>query len=321
MNIVFKSILKDEFASFMELIKLSVVDWKAFNSTLSNVDSFLHVEGLLEKKIEALQIKRWFDGQKVSLSTKKSRLSHIRRFSSYLSTLGIKTSLPELPRKTTEFKPYVFSADEMTQIFEIADDYMLTSPNSKIAAEFPVALRIFYGCGLRMGEVISLIWDDINLTDGVITIKEAKNKKQRLVPMSDELTRILSLYRRLPFFNSQDRGFIFRNNEGRRRSEGAYWNIFNSILCELGIKNPQTIKHSSRGPCIHSLRHTFTFHSLLKAEAEGRGFMETVPFLSTYLGHEGLMETDKYLKVRYELYTKAHSVITDYTKDVFPQEV
>jgi len=61
-------------------------------------------------------------------------------------------------------------------------------------------------------------------------------------------------------------------------------------------------------------------HSLLKAESEGRGFMETVPFLSTYLGHDGLMHTDKYLKARHELYTEAHAAIADYTGDVFPQE-
>ena len=48
--------------------------------------------------------------------------------------------------------------------------------------------------------------------------------------------------------------------------------------------------------------------------------METVPFLSTYLGHEGLMRTDTYLKARHELYTKSHAVIADYTRDVFPQE-
>jgi len=49
--------------------------------------------------------------------------------------------------------------------------------------------------------------------------------------------------------------------------------------------------------------------------------METVPFLSTYLGHVGLMETDKYLKARHELYTEAHAIISDYTQDVFPEEV
>jgi len=59
----------------------------------------------------------------------------------------------------------------------------------------------------------------------------------------------------------------------------------------------------------------------LKADAEGKSFMETVPFVSTYLGHAGLMQTDIYLKARHELYTQAHKIIEDYTFDIFPEEV
>ena len=209
----------------------------------------------------------------------------------------------------------------MTQIFETADDLVLARPNSRITAEFPVLLRILYGCGLRLGEAEALTWNDIDLIKGVITVKAAKNKKQRIVPMCNELTRILILYRKSSCFDTQNHCFLFVKNNGQRRHKGAYWCIFNRILLELGIKNTQNTKYRSRGPCIHSLRHTFTLHSLLKAETEGRGFMETVPFLSTYLGHEGLMETDKYLKARYELYTGAHTVVADYTRDIFPHEV
>jgi len=321
MNIVFKSVLKDELASFMEFIKLSVTDYEAYQRTLLKLDSFLYTECLVEKKIDANLLARWFEGFTVRLSTKKGMLSHIKRLSGYLSTLGIPTSLPELPRNTADFNPYVFSKDEMMRIFEASDDYMLTSPNSRIAAEFPVLLRILYGCGLRLGEAISLKWDDINLSDGIITVKVAKNQKQRIVPMNEELKRILNLYRRAPCFDVQGCGFLFTKSDGQPRSKVAYGNIFRRILYDLGIRNPQNTKPGSHGPCIHSLRHTFTLHSLLKAESEGRSFMETVPFLSTYLGHEGLMQTDKYLKARHELYTEAHTVIADYTRGVFPQEV
>jgi integrase len=317
----FKSILKDEIVSFMKFIKLSIVDWKAYRKTLTDLDSYLYTEGVVQKKIEAEQLSRWLDGFNVHISTKKSKLSHVKRFSGYLATLGIMVSLPELPRITTDFKPYVFSEDEMTQIFEAADDLVLSRPNSRITAEFPVLLRILYGCGLRLGEAEVLTWDDINLSEGVITVKNAKNKKQRIVPTSSELTRILGLYRKSSCFDSQNQSFLFVKNNGERRHKGAYWQIFNRILCELGIKNPQNTQYRTRGPCIHSLRHTFTLHSLLKSEAEGREFLETVPFLSTYLGHEGLMETDKYLRARHELYARAHTVIADYTRDVFPLEV
>ena len=181
-------------------------------------------------------------------------------------------------------------------------------------------LRILYGCGLRLGEAEALAWGDIDLDSGIITVRAAKNQKQRIVPMGGELARVLKLYKTSSFFNANGGGHLFTKNNGQRRSKGAYWSIFNRILNDIGIKNPQNTKYRSRGPCIHSLRHTFTLHSLLKAESEGRGFMETVPFLSTYLGHEGLMHTDKYLKARHELYTASHAVIANYTRDVFPQE-
>ena len=321
MGVVFQSILKNELASFMEFIKLSIVDYKAYQRTLSDFDSFLYREGLAEKKLDAEQIKRWLDGFQVHPSTKKGKLSHVRRFARYLATLGIKTTLPEMPRMTSDFTPYVFTTDEMTQIFELADDLILTNPNSRIAAEFPMLLRVLYGCGLRLGEAISLTWDDVDLDAGVIIVKVAKNQKQRVIPMRDELTRILKLYRIAPCFEMRDHDPLFKTDSGRPRTIGAYWSVFSRILCELGIKNPQTAKYGARGPCIHSLRHTFALHSLLRSEAQGRDFMETVPFLSTYLGHAGLMETDKYLKARHELYTQAHVVIEDYTRDVFPEEV
>jgi integrase len=186
-----------------------------------------------------MQIARWLDGLHVHISTKKNRLSKVKKFSGYLSTLGIMVSLPELPRNTSEFKPYVFSGDEMERIFETADDLTLTSQNSRITAEFPVLLRILYGCGLRLGEAVALTWDDIDLSAGVITVKATKNKKQRIVPMSGELTRILNLYKSSPCFDAQGGGFLFIKNNGQRRDNGAYWQVFNRILCDTGIKNTQ----------------------------------------------------------------------------------
>jgi len=323
-EIVFRSILKDEIVLFLKVLKLSISTsdtYNAYQRTLSDFDSFLHEEKLTVKKLDDSQIKRWIDAFNVRPSTKKGKLTHIRRFAGYLSSLGIETKLPEMPRIIHDFTPYVFTADEMTRIFEAADDLVLSYPNSRRAAEFPLLLRMLYGCGFRLGEVIALTWDEIDLSNGVVTVKVAKNQKQRLVPMSDELTRILKLYKATPYFNMQNCNLIFKTNDGRPCSATTYWIVFNRILCELGIKTSQKAKHRSHGPCIHSLRHTFAMQSLLKAEAEGNGFMDTVPFLSTYLGHSGLMETDKYLQARHELYTQAHAIIEDYTRNVFPKEV
>lgn len=50
----------------------------------------------------------------------------------------------------------------------------------------------------------------------------------------------------------------------------------------------------------------------------GDTFENVVPFLSTYLGHGNIMETDRYLRFSYELYTEAHEKISEYTEGVFP---
>jgi len=321
-DIIFKSIIKDEMASFYAFMKLSVVDHDAYRTTLSGLDSFLYGENIAQKGFDADLILRWLDTFTViKLQTKKAKLGHIRKFSEYLSALGIKTSIPELPKVIHNFEPYVFTSDEMTRIFEIADDLIAVKPKSGIAAEFPVLLRMLYGCGMRLGEALSLTWSDIDLNKGIITVRIAKNQKQRLIPMSGELTRILKLYHASPIFGANEHGYIFKKSDEQARSGAAYWRTFNSILCELGIKNPQTVKSGDRGPCIHSLRHTFVMNAFLKLENEGSHFQEAVPFLSTYIGHERLTETDKYLKARHELYTDSHIAINDYISDVFPEEL
>lgn len=323
MDTAFRSILKDEIESFIEFIKLDCqsITVRAYRRTLSGFDSFLQMERFSEKRLDAHYVKLWLDGFHIHNLTKQGKLSHLRRFARYLSTLGIPASLPELPRETTSFMPYIFNDDEMVRIFEAVDDLILGSPTSKRAAELPILIRMLYGCGFRLGEAISLTWNDVDLSTGVVTVRAAKNQKQRIVPMCDELTRILKLYREAPCFEMNDDGLLFGNSIGQPRNNRSYWHIFDGILCDLGIKNPETAKYGSRGPCIHSLRHTFTLNSLLKSESEGRGFMESVPFLSTYLGHAGLMETDKYLKARHEMYIEAHKMIEDYTHDVFPEDV
>jgi len=313
-----KSALKEEILSFMEVIVLSVVDCRSYRRDLTDLDAFLAMDSPDIKGFTSDQILRLLEGFDIASTTRRAKLGRIRRFSEFLKTLGIKTTLPELPRTPSVFEPYIFTIEEMGQIFEAADDLLAIMPRSAVAAELPMLLRILYGCGLRTGEALALTWDDVDLEGGTLTIRKAKENKQRIVPMAEELTSILGYYRAAPCFAMEEHGFLFKKKDGTPRPQSSYDNAFNAILFSLGIKGGHT-QSLTRGPCFHSIRHVFVLHSLLKADAEGRSFMETVPFLSTYLGHEGLMETDKYLKARYDLYRMAHKTIEQYTVDVFPE--
>lgn len=70
---------------------------------------------------------------------------------------------------------------------------------------------------------------------------------------------------------------------------------------------------------MHCFRHTFAFKSFAKAEAAGRSLNDSVPFLSTYLGHKNLDETEKYLKFSSTMYPNAMRLFENYIGDVFPE--
>jgi hypothetical protein len=56
-------------------------------------------------------------------------------------------------------------------------------------------------------------------------------------------------------------------------------------------------------------------------DAEGYKFEEAVPYLSTYLGHESIMETDKYLRFSHEICEDAYGLIEAYTQGIFPEVI
>ena len=228
--------------------------------------------------------------------------------------------MPEIPRFQSTYKPYIFSDGEFAAIIHAADNFQGNVLETASSFVFPVLLRILYGCGLRLGEGLLLRWQNINLDTGVITIFEAKNNRQRIVPMSNSLTELLKLFCQKNAPESSD--YLFesprRNREPYRECAFRFW--FAKILEQAGIQ-PPILSAYDRGICPHCLRHLFVHKSFLKSEAEGRRFEETVPFLSEYLGHQSLYETDKYLNTDYTIYTASHQRMNKTVGDLFPEVV
>ena len=59
---------------------------------------------------------------------------------------------------------------------------------------YPAILRLLYGCGTRIGETVRLKIEDVNLSDGIITLHNSKNNVSRMLPLSDSLTTYLRKY-------------------------------------------------------------------------------------------------------------------------------
>ncbi len=81
-----------------------------------------------------------------------------------------------------DFKPYIFSYREISDIFAVADGIKSNRVNSHIF--YPVLLRVQYGCGLRISETLGLRMKDVDFNEGTLHVINAKNNKNRDVLIS-----------------------------------------------------------------------------------------------------------------------------------------
>ena len=97
------------------------------------------------------------------------------------------------PRQPRSAPPYVYSRDELQRLFA-AIDISRQRPVQLDADTLRALLLLLYGAGLRLGEARHLTLDDVDLRDAVLTVRNTKFYKTRLVPVGLQLTDALSTY-------------------------------------------------------------------------------------------------------------------------------
>ena len=321
--ITFKSIFKDDISNYLAVRKAVLSDsaFKHDTCYLASFDAFLAHTGLREKEIPEPVIIEWQKTVTGKTSTKAGRITAVRTFIRYLHAVGVPAYVPVIPKIVDGYMPYIFCDEELDRIFNAADSVILPQrqQNPSIKTEFPMILRLLYGCGLRIGETLALQMKDADLEGGILTLLHAKNDKRRLVPMNPSLTEIVRRYCLAMGITGVPDAFLFPGKDQTGQlSIRAVWNTFGAILKNLGIKKPNRKWHE-RGPCLHCFRHMFVFKSFAQAHKNGRSIDDSVPFLSTYLGHDSLKETEKYLKFSSELFPNALELFEGYAGRVFPE--
>jgi integrase len=241
-------------------------------------------------------------------STQSHRISTIRCFGKYLVRCGLDAYV--LPRGVLSvikygFVPHIFSRKDVVRLIAAADSlpYRANAPRRHIV--IPMMFRLIYGCGLRISEAINLKIEDVDICTGVICIHGAKFNKDRYVPMAQSLLEKCRIYASkvvtsnsntgLPFLPAPSGGFYNKSTIGH---------AFRQCLALAGIP------HYDDGPTVHSLRHSFACHCLVKWGNEGKDINAMLPYLSAYMGHENLLGTERYLRVTKEILPEVRGRIT-----------
>ena len=181
------------------------------------------------------------------------KLSCLRSFFQYAVSRGYITTAP-LPAATPKhpplFVPYIYTQEELRRLFQEIKSH----PQGTSTLE-PVTIRtlilLYYGAGLRLREATNLARTDVNLNESVLTIRNTKFGKTRLVPVGPQLSRALIQYERTrPKGQPADAPF-FTTTLGRRVNTRTLQKIFRILCDRAAIRRTDT----NEQPRIHDLRH------------------------------------------------------------------
>jgi integrase/recombinase XerD len=217
-------------------------------------------------------------------------------------------NIPKLPPQQS---PYVYSIDELRRL--LAATSVLHVNNTPLQAPmYRTLLILLYGSGLRIGEALHLTLRDVDLIERIVTVRDTKFFKTRLVPIGPKLAGELAAYiqrrRQLPLPLGDD-SRLFTTKTGRGWPYPHVITLFQQVRRAAGIG---CATGECRPPRIHDLRHTAAVHRVIAWYRAGRDVQRLLPRLATYLGHIDVKSTQRYLHMTTDLLQEASERFASY---------
>lgn len=190
-ELIYEGPFKEHIQNHVELKRAVGYQYDADAAHLKRFDQFTlekytHANFLTKEIVLDWCSKKTYEAQ----ANQCSRASILRQFGKYLDSIGIKAYVLPKGYYPTEkqYMPYIYTADELTRFFAETDKcrYCYESPYRHLI--MPLFFRMVYTCGLRVSEARLLKVEDVDLTQGILSIHHSKKDNSRLIPMSDTLT-------------------------------------------------------------------------------------------------------------------------------------
>jgi site-specific recombinase XerD len=199
---------------------------------------------------------------------------------------------------------YIYSADELMRLVAATD--ALQTPQSPLRAMTMRSLfLLLYGTGMRIGAALSLSLQDVELAERLLTVRDTKFFKTRLVPIGPRLAAVLADYlacrRQFPLPAGEASAFLAART-GIRLQYNAVNELFGRLRKVAQISRESTARYQPR---IHDIRHTAAVHRVIAWYRAGEDVQRLLPQLATYLGHVDIASTQRYLSMTPELLHQA----------------
>jgi site-specific recombinase XerD len=241
-------------------LKLRNYSRKTIKGYMNSVKYFLsYADGKgLNKKIMEDYIIKCLEKQNPS---SVARASFAIKFF-FENVLHEKINLTSIKRNKT--LPEILTRDEIKKLID-------NTANIK----HKLIIKLIYGCGLRISELINLKKEDINFNENLIKVKLAKGRKDRFVKSPNSIKEELMSYGRL---NNQE--ILFPSARGGKLTTATIQAILKNASKKAGIK---------KRVYPHLLRHSFATH-LLEQGTDLR-------IIQKLLGHSSIKTTQIYTQI------------------------
>jgi integrase/recombinase XerC len=246
-----------------------ITDWSALRAdAVRNFIAGEHRRGIAPKTLQA------------RLSACRSLFKFLLRAGELKHDPAVGVRAPKAPRKL----PQVLDVDEMQKLVEIPTD-------GAEAVRDRAILELLYSSGLRISELTTLTWRQLDLADASVRVT-GKGRKTRIVPVGSKALDALRALRELEQVSSEDEP-VFRGHNGKPIGAATVRTRMKAWASAQGIQ---------RRVYPHLMRHSFASHML-----ESSGDLRAVQEL---LGHADIATTQIYTHLDFQhlarVYDSAH---------------
>lgn len=226
------------------------------------------------------------------------RLGTVRSFARFLIALDPATEIPPvglLPEPSHRAVPHIYSDEDIAGVLQAAGRLR---PEHR-ADTYQTLIALITVTGMRVSESVRLDRDDVDLDEGMLTIRDTKFGKSRQLPLHPTSVAALAAYarrrdERRPRPKSPS---FFTSSIGTRLLRDNVSTVFPRLVREAGLQSANRL----RPPRLHDVRHSFAVLCLIRWYRQGLDVESRLPLLSTWLGHVAPSSTYWYLSAVPEL--------------------
>lgn len=227
------------------------------------------------------------------------RFSDVRGLARHLLGYELQTEVPPVGIITyrSRARPYLYTEAEIQTLLAAA--LALPPVHGLRRWTYHCLFGLLAVTGLRISEALALQRDNVDLEAGILTIRDTKFGKTRLVPLHRSTQKVLLDYacRRDTHIGTPRSPYFLVAERGGRLLPQYVDRVFWRLSRQTGLRGAS----AHTGPRLHDFRHRFAVATLLDWYRSGRSVDTLMPVLSTYLGHSCIRDTYWYLSACPEL--------------------